>query len=668
MPEDYKKRLTIGFAAIADFRSIIGQEYLAGINKACEDFNINIVYFVGAIKYSLADDIDFFSHYKKKLKYINPKNIDGIISWASSFQAIIPGKEIEDIHYNFKPLPIVSIGMKMNDIPNISLNNKDGVSKAIKHLIEKHRYKKIGFIGCKGRRQYEDRFNIYKETLESYNLPYNPDFTIMLDDLNRKAVKQGINELTNRRKISVKNDIDAVFTVSDIIARDFIEELENINIRVPEDIAVVGFNNQIDSVKCSPSITTVDPHFFNFGYKAVETLYALINNEKVEESILMPCDLVTRQSCGCVEDLIMNAEIKHKHITKGKKPFEIFIKEEFENIVVSMNNALRRFDSNFTKENTQELLNCLIDDITDISANKFLNSLKRLFFNFKNISEEKQIVWQSVISEIRNILLPYLMTNSKVLPKAENIFHQCRVMIDVANSYFFFSKRGDVYKLGALARIAADFATVADLDKIIDLIKLHLNELEINGIYLVIFDEIKTDISSGKLILAYQKTGEFMIYDVIKNVQIGSLISRMILPDDKRYSFVFELLFYKDIFLGYVIFEIGPLNIPLYDTFRTILSPSLYATMLLKEKIEAVKEKEILLKNEKIRKILNRDNSQMSDIELKSLSAYKILDYLSSHINEPTSLDSIAKELNIAKSSLVRKSKILTGYSIQKLH
>jgi two-component system response regulator YesN len=50
------------------------------------------------------------------------------------------------------------------------------------------------------------------------------------------------------------------------------------------------------------------------------------------------------------------------------------------------------------------------------------------------------------------------------------------------------------------------------------------------------------------------------------------------------------------------------------------------------------------------------------------LNSHKILDYLCSHINDPTNLDKISKDLNTSKSSLIQKTKLLTGYSLQKLH
>ena len=64
------KRVTIGFAGIADLRHFISLEYIKGMMKACSDYDINFINMGGAIKYSLFDDINFVSHYTKHFKFM----------------------------------------------------------------------------------------------------------------------------------------------------------------------------------------------------------------------------------------------------------------------------------------------------------------------------------------------------------------------------------------------------------------------------------------------------------------------------------------------------------------------------------------------------------------------------------------------------------------------
>jgi DNA-binding LacI/PurR family transcriptional regulator/AraC-like DNA-binding protein len=672
-----KGRLTIGFSGIADFRSIIGQEIFAGVVKACEDFDVNLINFVGAVKYSVAEDIEFIEQFKKKFKFMNFHNIDGLVTWASSFQGYMPEKEIIEIHNNFSSLPMTCIGVPMlKNIPGVYNKNYYGVKVIMDHLIKHHNYKKIGFIGCKGRIQYEERFNIFKQMLVENNIKVNEDLIFILNTLDKKSVKQAVDNINQKQKLFDKKEVEVFVTVSDIVASSMIDELENIGIKVPSDVAVVGFNNQLDSIKCSTPITTVDLDFFQNGYKAVELLLSIINNKtehslKKIEDIVIPSKLVIRQSCGCFEDSIENAEIKKDKLNiKNTKTinFESLIKDNYQDILLEINSALNRIEEKYNADNARAILDSLISDLTDVSSNKFLRLMKNNFSHNKNSGIEKQILWQNVITQIRSTILPYLVLNKEILMKAENIFHQSRIMIDVVNNYSIFSKKADVYKLNALARVAVDFASTVDMKGIIDLIKLHMDELEIPGIYLVLYNELRTDLGEGTLVLTYQKNEETITDNNFTNIGFDRIVPKRLLPKSKRYSFMFEICYYKNSYIGYLLVEMGPINIPLYETVRSILSSSLYASILSQEKFESVKENQLLLRNSKFKKIFENEKNVNVDNNSKSLNAHKILEYLILHINDVTNLDVFAGDLNISKSSLTRKTKNLTGYSIQKLH
>ena len=87
-------RVTVGFTGIADFRSFIGQEYIAGMMKAASDYDLNFINFAGAIKYSLFDDIDFISHYLKNFRFMKAPLVDGLVTWTSSLCSFLDTKTV----------------------------------------------------------------------------------------------------------------------------------------------------------------------------------------------------------------------------------------------------------------------------------------------------------------------------------------------------------------------------------------------------------------------------------------------------------------------------------------------------------------------------------------------------------------------------------------------
>ena len=83
----------------------------------------------------------------------------------------------------------------------------------------------------------------------------------------------------------------------DTIAIGVLRELRQENINVPDDVAVVGYDNIAVSAYTTPSLTTVQQNTKLAGELLVNTLIKAINNEVVQD-YLMPADVIVRQSCG----------------------------------------------------------------------------------------------------------------------------------------------------------------------------------------------------------------------------------------------------------------------------------------------------------------------------------------------------------------------------------
>lgn len=93
---------------------------------------------------------------------------------------------------------------------------------------------------------------------------------------------------------------DAVFCGNDQIARGIIDALRERAVRVPDDVAVVGFDNwEIVARASRPPLTTVDMNLVALGREAGLTLLSLVDGTRVEPGIRkLPCRLMVRESCG----------------------------------------------------------------------------------------------------------------------------------------------------------------------------------------------------------------------------------------------------------------------------------------------------------------------------------------------------------------------------------
>jgi DNA-binding LacI/PurR family transcriptional regulator/AraC-like DNA-binding protein len=654
-------RVTIGFAGIADFRSVIGQEYIAGVTKAASDYGINLINFAGAIKYSLSDDIDFIDHYLKKYRFMRPAVIDGLVTWASSLSAYLSYERIEELHAKLEPLPMVALGVPiLPAVPCISTSSSDGIHLVMDHLTAKHGYARIGFLGCSGGRQYEERLESWRAELAARGLAEDPAMVGVLETLEPKDISRWMASLCGRFELRERKHIDALVTVSDVAAACVIEELAQRGIRVPRDLAVTGYNNQLQSISSACPITTVDLRYFQRGYAAVELLLDRIENPVApHETQVVGSALIVRRSCGCFEELIEAAGSAQASPpcpepiagTAGSDPY------------AALARRARASAASLPPASRESLADALIGDIRGETAEGFLVWLQGALASERSLIASRVAFYQGLVSELRSAALEAVGRDLDLARRAEDVFHRARVLISVSSGYYEKSHQTDAYRFNNLARIAISLASALNGAEVLEALRFHLGELEIPGMMLVLQEEALPDLGGASLEFVHPPS-YVPIEKIPYRIAKSAFIPRSFLPQDKHWAMMMEILYYSGQYLGYALMEMGPSNVALYDAVRALLSHSLYAAYVREGR--NLRLRESLLRSERVSSILNTDEDRPQG--RLGIDTRKVVDYLMDHMGEMTDLGAMAKELSISKSYLIRRTKALTGYTVQALH
>ena len=90
--------------------------------------------------------------------------------------------------------------------------------------------------------------------------------------------------------------VTAVFAVSDFYAVEFMKFLQEKNIRIPEDIQIIGLDDNMASRESNPSLTTIHQEAALRAKTAIECLEAMRNGVECETEIVLPVDLIKRES------------------------------------------------------------------------------------------------------------------------------------------------------------------------------------------------------------------------------------------------------------------------------------------------------------------------------------------------------------------------------------
>lgn len=218
-------------------------------------------------------------------------NTDGVLVFVDS----VP--EAELVRLDQIGFPVVLIHRSSPEglnIPCVTIENKHGSQQLIDHLIEVHGYRRIAFLtGQEGHEDSHWREMGYRESLASHGISFNPEL-VSRGGFDREQAQAAIESWLREGL-----EFDAIFAGDDEAAIGVLTALGHAGKRVPEDVAVVGFDDTYLSQYLTPPLTTVRAPTEQVGREATKQLMQLIRGEQVDPLVLLPTELVIRQSCGC---------------------------------------------------------------------------------------------------------------------------------------------------------------------------------------------------------------------------------------------------------------------------------------------------------------------------------------------------------------------------------
>jgi DNA-binding LacI/PurR family transcriptional regulator len=188
--------------------------------------------------------------------------------------------------------PIVVWGHPVTDklYTVVGGDNQNGGRQAADHLLRSGR-RRIAFFGNTANPENAARFSGYSMALADHGIELDSSLQFDIPFSMEKA-RDTISQLLEERV-----DFDAVVCVSDVMALATISAIQRHGLRVPNDIAVTGYDDIAIAAYCSPTLTTVQQNIGQAGEVLVDTLMRLIDGETPGDTIL-PTQLVVRESSG----------------------------------------------------------------------------------------------------------------------------------------------------------------------------------------------------------------------------------------------------------------------------------------------------------------------------------------------------------------------------------
>ena len=213
--------------------------------------------------------------------------VDGVILMYSSTE-----NKILDFLREIK-MPILLIGKPLDNKGVLFVDN-DNVAAAYKVTqgFINRGHTKIAYISGKFEFVVSlDRLDGYRNALRDNKLEFNRDYIVSVDYLKDEGYA-AMNQL-----LQLKDRPTAVIVTDDAIAFGVIEALKDADVKIPEEIEIISFNNVPLSKFTNPKLSSVDVNAYELGYKSGELLINNINNiEGVEKSFIVQTKIIYRES------------------------------------------------------------------------------------------------------------------------------------------------------------------------------------------------------------------------------------------------------------------------------------------------------------------------------------------------------------------------------------
>ena len=275
---------------------VIEQPWQAGLIDAAQQRQVNLVIFAGG---ALEDPNRLDTQRSRIFELAGPENVDGLIVGSDFLGHYVGAERIKEFCAQYHPLPIVKYEPFVEGYPTLLFDFYRGMYELITHLVEVHGLHKIGYItGPEQSRSIADRLRAYRDVLAANNIAYD-ERLVVSGSHSLPTGAEAVRVLLDERGLRPKADIEAIVGFYDLVAVDAMQALQSRGVSVPEDVAVVGFDDDDAAFAASPRLTTVRLPFYEMGHWGVTTLADILDGGEAPATTVLPASLVRRQSCGC---------------------------------------------------------------------------------------------------------------------------------------------------------------------------------------------------------------------------------------------------------------------------------------------------------------------------------------------------------------------------------
>ncbi|MBN1120744.1 MAG: substrate-binding domain-containing protein [Anaerolineae bacterium] len=556
-------RITIG--VLTDW---LGDEHpsllLKGIISEARANDVNILCFVG-------QQPNHPERYASNANFIydlpSAKSVDGLIVMSNRLSRFDP-ESVEQLCEKHQSLPIVSLGQRVEGVSSINVANEAGTCDAVSHLILRHGLHRIAYaMGPEKQLEAGERFQGYRRALKENGIAFDPSL-VAPGGFDLELAEETIRVLLDERRV----EFDAIVAANDLLAIGIIEQLNERGLYVPEDVAVIGFDDLDVAAACTPPLATVAQPIIDQGVEGVRALIAKIRGEPVPDLVVLPTHLVTRRSCGCLSPWVSGVK-RRDPIEDGTNLIDL-AKAWPETILAQVRSLVQSSHVRLPDDWPANLLTAFVYSSQEDAPQRFLLVLTYLL---DEVARQRGKVgeWQGVISAVQQIILPSLNSPAS-RERADQLLHQARVLIGES---VYQAQVGleilDRRRMSLLRQVIFNLASTADFGEQLQILIDGLPGLGIRCGYLTLFEDHDPNAEWSNLVMAYTPERTFIADgDGIR------FPTRQVIPEQygqvgDGIMYTVQPIYYRNEYIGLLVLELNYDSLTAYELIRAVTSAAI---------------------------------------------------------------------------------------------
>jgi len=478
---------TIGVLAGWQFyRTATNLSYLKplfnGINQAAQDLNCNVFFACGMGASASpedpirpawpipAPDVDNIP--------ISPLNTDGLIVF-NPLHSATRSQYIQDLIRAGHPVLFVGSG---EPGPTLATDNSSGIFEAIQHLVD-HGHREIAFLAGSSDDMSGDtgeRLGAYHAALENFGLENDPLRVVF----GRHVYDGGYAAM--RQIVDSEVAFTAVLSSNDEMALGAMRALQEAGRRIPQDVAVIGFDNRLEGAAYEPPLSSVHVPLFTMGQRGMELLLRHIEGKsELPARTTIPTRLIIRESCGCGPK-----QYFHARAEAAVQPPDASRENQWPSLVPAMSRTILSQAHSLGEDECNSLCQSLIDafcsSVKQKDRKEFLNALAGVLER-SIAGEDDASIWQDALHLIGEECANQTASDSERALIQDTLDHARQMIVSFLRRQYRQYVANQRWNSSRLSLLAANLIIALDEKQIYKTLAQHLPEMGVHLAVIVLF-------------------------------------------------------------------------------------------------------------------------------------------------------------------------------------